>query len=341
VWVPGEVPPRLAAAVSRLTGVSHVAPVLGGTAWLNRSSDSDGRTVDDPRAGFAVPLEVAAAPPRALAPFLPPPDAHAFATATRHGDVLLGSTGSKLRRVRTGGSLRFGAASTGVGGVIDDRLIGAYEVLAPSTMAGSLGMRTVKYLLVLPRRDTPGPVLATRIRRLAAGSPILVSAANRLPFARDSPNTLPASLEKLAMGEFAARPGPGGTLVIDPAWIASHIVSADVPALGRVACNRAFLPLLRTVLGDLDRRGLGRLVDPSTSSGCFNPRFVTRDPSQLISHHAWGSAADLNIRANLFGSAPRQDPRLVVAFERRGFQWGGRWLIPDGMHFEFGVRQLR
>jgi D-alanyl-D-alanine carboxypeptidase len=22
-------------------------------------------------------------------------------------------------------------------------------------------------------------------------------------------------------------------------------------------------------------------------------------------------------------------------FERWGFTWGGRWLVPDGMHFEF------
>ena len=27
-------------------------------------------------------------------------------------------------------------------------------------------------------------------------------------------------------------------------------------------------------------------------------------------------------------------PRLVSAFERWGFTWGGRWLVPDGMHFE-------
>jgi hypothetical protein len=327
--------------MARLDGVAHVAAVTGGTAWLDRSTGRNGRVVDDPPAGFRIPLEVATAPPAALTPFLPRPDARAFAAAASHGDVLLGASGSKLRRLGIGGSLRFGSLAAGVGGVVDDRLIGAYEVLAPASMARSLGLRTVKYVLVLPRAGTPDSTLAARIRGLAAGSPILVATASRLRFARDSPNTLPASLEKLAMGEFVARPGSGGTLVIDPAWVAAHIVTAGVPVLGRVTCNRAFLPLLRGVLSDLDRRGLGRLVDPSSSSGCFNPRFVTRDPTQLISHHAWGSAVDLNIPANLFGSVPHQDPRLVAAFERRGFQWGGRWLIPDGMHFEFGARQLR
>jgi hypothetical protein len=29
------------------------------------------------------------------------------------------------------------------------------------------------------------------------------------------------------------------------------------------------------------------------------------------------------------------DPRVVEIFERWGFEWGGRWLVPDPMHFEF------
>jgi D-alanyl-D-alanine carboxypeptidase len=34
------------------------------------------------------------------------------------------------------------------------------------------------------------------------------------------------------------------------------------------------------------------------------------------------------------GLSSRQDRRLVSIFERWGFTWGGRWLVPDGMHFE-------
>ena len=29
------------------------------------------------------------------------------------------------------------------------------------------------------------------------------------------------------------------------------------------------------------------------------------------------------------------DRRVVEVFDRWGFQWGGRFLVPDGMHFEF------
>ena len=31
----------------------------------------------------------------------------------------------------------------------------------------------------------------------------------------------------------------------------------------------------------------------------------------------------------------RVDPRVVEVMERWGFEWGGRWLVPDPMHFEF------
>lgn len=54
-----------------------------------------------------------------------------------------------------------------------------------------------------------------------------------------------------------------------------------------------------------------------------------------MSRHAWGVAVDLNYPANVRGRSPGQDPRLVEAFERYGFTWGGTWLIPDPAHFEW------
>jgi hypothetical protein len=41
------------------------------------------------------------------------------------------------------------------------------------------------------------------------------------------------------------------------------------------------------------------------------------------------------VSQNRFGRTPHQDPRIVKIFEQWGFAWGGDWLIPDGMHFEF------
>ena len=53
-----------------------------------------------------------------------------------------------------------------------------------------------------------------------------------------------------------------------------------------------------------------------------------------LSHHAWGSAIDLNVSANPLGGPSHQDPRLVEVFRKWGFTWGGDWLTPDPMHFE-------
>jgi hypothetical protein len=33
--------------------------------------------------------------------------------------------------------------------------------------------------------------------------------------------------------------------------------------------------------------------------------------------------------------------RLVRTFARQGFVWGGDFLLPDGMHFEYGCPAVR
>jgi len=41
------------------------------------------------------------------------------------------------------------------------------------------------------------------------------------------------------------------------------------------------------------------------------------------------------------GATPRQDARLVAIMAKHGFLWGGRWLRPDGAHFEWVGRGQR
>lgn len=91
---------------------------------------------------------------------------------------------------------------------------------------------------------------------------------------------------------------------------------------------------MRGALAEVARRGLARLVDPGDYAGCYAARVIPGDPGPSLAHHARGSAIDLGARANPQGLPPHQDPRLVAIFERWGFAWGGRWLVPDGMHFE-------
>jgi hypothetical protein len=129
--------------------------------------------------------------------------------------------------------------------------------------------------------------------------------------------------------------GGGPTRLTDPGWVRRNIVRARVPMLGEITCHRALFPQLRGALEEVVADGLAYLIDPDQYAGCYNPRFIDRRPGGRLSHHAWGVAIDLNWRDNAFGTRPDQDRRLVERMERWGFTWGGRWLIPDGMHFEW------
>ena len=83
----------------------------------------------------------------------------------------------------------------------------------------------------------------------------------------------------------------------------------------------------------LEHRGLAGAIHQF--DGCYEPRYVNRDPSNLISHHAWGIAFDVNAATNQVGGAPHQDPRLVSTLQRWGFIWGGAFIVPDGNHCEY------
>jgi hypothetical protein len=94
------------------------------------------------------------------------------------------------------------------------------------------------------------------------------------------------------------------------------------------------MPRLRNALGELERRGLARLVDPGDFAGCYAPRRIPQTGG--LSLHALGLAVDLNAQRNPYGKRSRQDRRLVAALERHGFAWGGAWpTVKDAMHFEY------
>jgi hypothetical protein len=50
--------------------------------------------------------------------------------------------------------------------------------------------------------------------------------------------------------------------------------------------------------------------------------------------HSWGIAIDYVPEYGPYGKTPTTPPAVVAAFEKRGFVWGGRWRVPDGMHFQ-------
>jgi hypothetical protein len=333
-WSPGGLPPGYAGAVQSLPSVRRAVEVHSGFAWLTEWRDAGGPHRRPPP-GLAVPVEVAAVDAAQYRAFLPPADRSALAGLAGEG-ALLGRTGAEIRRVGPGGILRFGGTTLRVTGIIDDELIGAHEVLVSRTTGTRLGIVRSRYLLVAPRSSVPRRRVEAGLRSaLPPGVRLRVRAPGETPVFRHGDAVLPPLALKEVFGEFAAAPIAGGFLRVERRWVSQSIRTARVPRLGAVRCHRRIIPMLRGALQELSDRGLAGLIDPAQYGGCYSPRFLNRTPAAGISHHAWGVAVDLNVAQNPYGAEPRMDRRVVEIFERWGFTWGGRWLVPDAMHFEF------
>ena len=334
-WTPGGLPSDVRAALRSVPIVKRSVVVESDVAWLTRSFSSSGEVVDDPPLGYAIPLEVAAVDPSEYAPFLPPVD-RAVLGDLADGYGVLGESSAQLRGLGPGAVLRFDDVDVRISAVLPDELVGANELMVSRARAAALGVTHDRYALIQPRGVATDRSIARALAPLVpAGLPMQVRAPGETPYFRQGDAVLPPVQLKLLFGEFAAAPDPGrpGYLRIDPAWEHAHIATERVPILGDVTCNVAIFPQLRGALRELVRRGLQRTI--TSYSGCYARRYTNRDPNQAISHHTWGVAVDVNVPQNPFGAPPDQDPRLVRVFERWGFIWGGRFIRPDGMHFEY------
>jgi hypothetical protein len=334
-WIPGGFPAGFRESLAAAPGFEHTVVVASDNTWLTRSFDAQGQTVDDPPSGFSIPLEVGAVNPREFAPFLPPAD-RGVVLALAAGQGVLGESSAKLRGLGPGAVLRFGDVDVTVAAILPDELVGAHELFVSLDTGRRIGVTHDRYALLQPQGRPTDRQLEKQIRALLpAGTLVRVRAPGETPFFRQGDAVLPPVRLKMLFGEFAAKPTPGqpGYLTLDPAWVRTHIATEHVPLLGNVTCNVALFPQIRGAIHELIDEGLADTI--TSFSGCYSHRFVNRDPEAGISHHTWGAALDINVPQNPFGAVPHQDPRMVAVFERWGFIWGGTFILPDGMHFEY------
>jgi hypothetical protein len=328
VWVRGELPGSTVAAVTAVPGVAAVAPVGEGTMWLGGPTDNGARGVP------AIPIDAAAAAPADLRAVLGP---RPWLRDLGQGGAVLSTTSAALRRAEPGDTLRFGQVGIPVGAVVADREVGAHEVFLSTSLGRSFGIGGADYLLVRIAPDADPATTEAAVEGAATAistQAVRVRSQAETAYLRQGDGVMPPEWTKVYFGEFAAVQG-GDSIAIDPAWVRDHIATERVPILGEVTCNRAFLAPLRATLRAVEEAGASSLVDPSHFGGCFAARLIRGSTSQL-SQHAYGAAIDINVSGNLLGAVPTQDPRLVRAFAERGFVWGGDFLLPDGMHFEYG-----
>jgi hypothetical protein len=280
-----------------------------------------------------IPVEAVAVDPGSFAAAAGVAD---LAPMLRSGAVLSASS-STLRQVSAGGELLLeDGTRVPVSGVVEDAALGGHEVAVDAARGASLGVTRLAYLLVRAADDASPAAITAAIRQALPNQVLRIRTPGERPFARAGDEVLPQGPFKLMFGEFAVRRSGGG-LVQDPAWAARNLVVADVPLLGRFRCHRRLVEILVPAMQELERRGLASTVDAAQFGGCYNVRAVRG--ASTLSRHAWGAAVDLNVGSNPLGAAPTIDRRIVDLLESRGLRWGGRFLRPDGQHFEgYGFR---
>jgi hypothetical protein len=110
--------------------------------------------------------------------------------------------------------------------------------------------------------------------------------------------------------------------------VPSHLEIGFIPK--RIYCNKDLVMSLNKALNTVVLRGYADLI--TSWDGCFNIRKKRGASSSSL--HSWGLAIDINAAHNSFGAKPSMNKNLVKCFTDNGFDWGGYWTKPDGMHFQ-------
>ena len=162
----------------------------------------------------------------------------------------------------------------------------------------------------------------------------------------DPDDTIGMAQTKATLGEFAYRVNANGSVSQDAAWVNAYLpagrelLNGSIPI--RARCHNTVKPAIQAALAEVAAAGLAGTIDvtdANTEGGCHLARFNRLTPDSalgFLSRHSWGMALDTNTVGSCQGCAPPDlDCRMVRIFRKYGFAWGGNFLTPDGMHFEW------
>lgn len=110
--------------------------------------------------------------------------------------------------------------------------------------------------------------------------------------------------------------------------VPSHLEIGVIPK--KLYCNKDLIIPLTRAFGNLIERGF--VSELLTWSGCFDIR--KQRGGKEMSLHSWAVAVDINAAWNPLGKKPVLSAGFVMCFADAGFDWGGTWKRPDGMHFQ-------
>jgi len=334
------------------------AAQAGGTAVVSRSASigltrvaRGGRTVQQPPSGFAYPMGVTVLPPEYVAPTIGT-DVSGLLTPTR---LVMNEGSANLRGARVGDVLTLTSASGApvaftVARILAHDTIGGAELLMSPAAADRLGLTRQSSVLVWGFRSRSAIDAALRENALISTSIRI----RRTWDAFDPDLTLGMVETKQELGEFAYRVNSNGTVSVDDAWKSANITYGSIGGLRlQTGCHRVVRTSLRAALDEVVAAGLSYTInyyDANRAGGCYYPRFNRLTPDSRIgflSRHSWGQAVDTNTVGSCQGCIPdfsrtAAGCRTVQIFRKHGFAWGGNFLRPDGMHFEWvGERRDR
>lgn len=322
---------ELRQGVAGIPGVLSITDVGRLRVYLVRTRDAQGAVVDEAPREFFYALDAMVFDPASYPQFVGA--AAQPLSGLSEGEVVLGATSAKVRRLGPGSALELldGTQLT-VRAIVDDELIQNREMAlaAPGFANGEGPARP--YLLI--RFDGPQDTVEALMQAvLPEETPLRLRALEESEFLPSPAAILPQAQMKVALGEFSFRPTMGRTIVRDPAWESENLANAEIPLLGRVRCHVVLIPALQGAMQELIDAGLGDLIVAEAFQGCDNPRLI--GVGRGFSRHAWGAAVDINYSDDATIRANAADPRLVAIMDRWGFTSGHLWHNPDPGHFEY------
>ena len=349
VYNSGELRSDVAARTMAAANAAGATMGFGRSASVGMLGLYRGNTVvQAPPAGFALPMGTTVLPPDVVGRTM----GREVSKHLAPDALVMGALSASLRGARAGDAVLLVAGSGAgvwfrVAAVLPDEQVGGTEFLMSPQAGDRLGIGRLSRAVIWGFSSR-----AAINSALAANGLVSTSVRIRRSWdPADPDDTIGMARTKAALGEFAYRVNANGSVSQDSAWVNAYLpggrelLNGAIPI--RARCHNTVKPAIQAALAEIAAAGLGGTInvgDANLAGGCHLARFnrLTPDSSLgFLSRHSWGMAIDTNTRGSCQGCAPPDFAtrpggcRAVQIFRKYGFAWGGNFLTPDGMHFEW------
>ena len=296
--------------------------------------------------GWAFPMSISSLPIEAIGAVM----GRQVSGPISIGQVVMGQSTATLRGAQVGDVIDLRASSGAlvsytIGLIAPDTQIGSTEIVMTVAQAGALfgGTALPTRVLIYGMASRSALDTALAARGLTTNSKVRIRHTWD-PAEPDS--TLSMVRTKQLLGEFDidyANLSLAGWTAMSPTWVAANLPSSrrSYPTGILARCHNVIHADLTAALQEVVNSGLAGYIDAANANaygGCATgqARF-SRITGNLgsVSRHSWGQPLDTNTVTNCQGCVPKMDCRVVRIFRKHNFAWGGNFLTPDGMHFEW------